>query len=567
MKDDHSNHRASSHFTSVRILKTTLILILEYGIVSQFLLVQHQQWAVPNAILDDDSPQGFYGEQEIDDSSLSQTNAASLIQGATNNTIDVEIVNKQTTAATNISQPPQPAIPLNLIPKSELNFYDYFSDSWLITKSNFLQLNVSGMNHVEQACFQAIRRKNYYVHPTSKMFVDWTDFMVEHMSKWWGSFRIARDPDPTMFHHVIDMFDRYLLNKGDEYKNTQKQEHPKSPLHPTLAMVAFRAYQSEYPTRGPLLSSHALAATLASILPLGFGRIVVAGYEEDDATHVEAAFRLLHASMNEKEEATWNSTATTMTLDHTQLAFVRIPSQSWVKTKAYDANVPRGALTGMQLAIKGKLDERIHNTTSCAWLGTAHNASYWKFFYLTEPDTILHTKLALLPSIREGLDRGLSFFPHRLQPLPHEENLPPASKYDTKNKHVSAYYAGNYLPGDVHPFSNITVLDPWNEDDHCCDDGNIWPGRSEAFGDTSGRPCENWWWACGFSDSKQPVKNLTSSEILKLHKRLVPYPMMLLKSGIGAVFGPTNMGRRCIPSKSPCSGAELHVLRRRRRKT
>jgi hypothetical protein len=42
--------------------------------------------------------------------------------------------------------------------------------------------------------------------------------------------------------------------------------------------------------------------------------------------------------------------------------------------------------------------------------------------------------------------------------------------------------------------------------------------------------------------------------------------MMSLKSGTGAVFGPTNAGRRCIPSKSPCSGAELHVLRRRRRR-
>jgi hypothetical protein len=93
-----------------------------------------------------------------------------------------------------------------------------------------------------------------------------------------------------------------------------------------------------------------------------------------------------------------------------------------------------------------------------------------------------------------------------LQPLPHEENVPPATnyEYDTKKKHVSAYYAGKYLPGDVHPFSNITVLDPWNEDedDHCCDGDNVWPGRSKAFGSTSHRPCENWWWACGYSDSK-----------------------------------------------------------------
>ncbi|KAL3937366.1 MAG: hypothetical protein SGBAC_007513 [Bacillariaceae sp.] len=494
----------------------------------------------------------------------------------------------------------QPTVPLNLIPKSELNFYDYFSDSWLIPKDNFLGLNTSAMAHVEQACFQAIRRReNYYVHPTSKMFADWTDFMVEHMSKWWGVFRIARDDDPTMFEHVINVFDKYLVKKATVYNQDMNNHHSPLPaLHRTFAMVAFREYQSQFhPERGPLLSSHVLAATLASLIPMGFGRILVVGYDPDDRIRVLEAFELLEASykgatLKHPKDSKQNFS---LTLGPTEFAYAKIPKEEWVKTLAYDSNVPRGALRGVQLAIRGRLAEEAHhgnNPRLEEWLGGKYDASYWKYFYLTEPDTLLHTKQELLPSIREGLDRGLSFFPHRLQPIPHEHDLPfdntfgrqkttpswtlpfdeeshdPNQRdHNSHQKHFSERYAGMYLPANVPPFSNITVLDSIDrpEEYHCCDAGNGWPGRSEQFGGGTGQnPCDGKsWWACGFvgiggNNYRSPTR------VRKLHQRLLPYPFMSLEQGTGVVFGPTNAGRRCFPSKSPCPSQELHVIPYRR---
>ena len=151
--------------------------------------------------------------------------------------------------------------------------------------------------------------------------------------------------------------------------------------------------------------------------------------------------------------------------------------------------------------------------------------------------------------------------PHRLQPLPHEYNLPPAKieganqqkQQTTKgNKHLSTRYKGRYLPGDIHPFSNITFLD---RGDHCCDAGKGWPGRSEEFGEKQ-IPCSTWWWGCGFSE-KEGVRLLGASEIREKHKRLLGYPIMSLKSGTGVIFGPSEQGRRCFPSKDPCGVTSL----------
>ncbi|CAJ1966125.1 unnamed protein product [Cylindrotheca closterium] len=492
----------------------------------------------------------------------------------------------------------QPTVPLNLLPRTELHFYDYFSDSWLITKDNFLQLNTTAMGHPEQACFQAIRKPNFYIHPTSKMFVDWTDFMVEHMSKWWGVFRIARDDDPTMFKHVVDILDNYLMKQSSAYNDELDTSHEEisslPPLHRTLAMIAFREYQTGlHPARGPILSSHVLAATLASLIPMGFGRILMVGYDPDDRTRVFEALEIIEASykgaaMKHPKHSNFFS----LTLGSTEFAYAKIPKEHWVKTRAYDSNVPRGALRGVQLAVQGNLTElEAHGTTIEEWLGMKYDASYWKYFYLTEPDTILHTKQELLPSMREGLDRGLSFFPHRLQPIPHEHDLPvdkialdrrldgrdrpswelpydeqqESKHHDNENshpsrKHFSDRYAGMYLPANVPPFSNITILDSKNkpEEYHCCDGGKGWPGRSEEFG-TDQNPCNGKsWWACGFVGEGRQSKS--ADRVQELHKRLIPYPLMSLEQGTGVIFGPTNAGRRCFPSHSPCPNREVHVL-------
>lgn len=427
---------------------------------------------------------------------------------------------------------------MNLIPKSELDYLDQFSDSWLVDKTTFLDLNINRMPYVEQACFLVMTR------PFARMFVDWTDFMVEHMSKWWGELRVLQDMDSAMYEKTRSIFRNLVLQQGSEKQG-------KSPLHRTIGMVAFQQYRSIFKDRQNGMSCYPLAATLGSLLKVGFGRILVVGYGENDKQHVEAAFALLKSATQE-DTSVIKSTNTTMslTIGRTELAFIRVPNLSWVNTSAYNVNMPKATLQGMQLAIRGTMNFLEHNTTTEEWLGTTHNASYWKYFYLTEPDTILHTKREVLPWIRKGLDQGLAFLPHRLQPLPHEYNLPDAKDDTDEQKYVSDRNSGRFLPGDVYPFSNITFLNPWNGDDHCCDGGPGWPGRTEEFGEKQ-FPCGNWWWACSFSDKHQ-IRNLTKSQVLEVNRRIVPYPMMSLTSGTGVIFGPSEQGRRCIPSKTSC---------------
>ena len=221
--------------------------------------------------------------------------------------------------------------------------------------------------------------------------------------------------------------------------------------------------------------------------------------------------------------------------------------------------MPRGAVIGLQEALLGNINDTTNDTVTSrsAWLGTTHDASYWKYVYLTEPDTILHTKLELLPSIKKGLDDGLSFFPHRLQPIPHGSDLPSGRNMTTE---VSSAHSGRFVPTHFLPFSNVTILDPTSTKRtidvdpegsvdvtayHCCDAG---PSAEHEN-------CGTWWWTCGFHDGFAQAQ-LTQEEALEKHKRLAIYPMMRLKQGTGVVFGPTEHARRCLPSKNPCPKAE-----------
>ncbi|KAL3934411.1 MAG: hypothetical protein SGBAC_009864 [Bacillariaceae sp.] len=530
----------------------------------------------------------------------------------------------QTIAAASKEPPPRRQVPqqnarnltLPLIPRQDVDFLDKFSDSWLVPKQIFLALNVPSIDYVEQACFQIMQRRD------ARMTLDWTDFMVEHLSKWWSRLNVLVDMDKRMFDHTIHLLSQFIDQKAkaimeameqQDYAtsangqnttrirnnsstppthstpSTTTEESFTSPLHPTIGIIAYQTYSSVFKEREKLLSPHSLAASLMPLVQYGFGRIVVVGYKEDDWKHSWAALTLMASkipaailtqpnttttNVTTTANATTATTTTTITtttmsmkLGHTEIAYVQIPSQSWVKTKAYKINMPRGALLGMVAAIKGKLTKSLHNSSAEEWLGTTYDRSYWKYFYLTEPDTILHTKMEALPLIRDGLDQGTMYLPHRLQPLPHEYNLPPAKEGANQkqgkeeeeevtngNKHLSKRYKGGYLPGDIHPFSNITFLD---QDDHCCDAGKGWPGRSEEFGEKQ-IPCGTWWWGCGFTkNDKEDIRELKGDEIREKHKRLLSYPMMSLNSGTGIIFGPTEQGRKCFPSKQPCSFTSL----------
>jgi hypothetical protein len=237
----------------------------------------------------------------------------------------------------------------------------------------------------------------------------------------------------------------------------------------------------------------------------------------------------------------------------------------------------RGVVEGLQRALQGRMPpEQQHE-----WLGTKTTTTTtttteedWKYVFLTEPDLLLYTKPWILPLLQTGLDQGLSFFPHRLQPLPHQADFP--STTTTKATTASSTASSTQLqkqkhrllPNHVAPFSNITTLQFFQ--DSCCDEmTNAYPGRAHEFGWRQHQvPCDDWWWTCGYKNNNKNnnnnntntnntsqqmhSKNETAMLMQEAHKRLIPYPMMRLQGGSGVVFGSTEQGRRCMSSKTRC---------------
>jgi hypothetical protein len=230
-------------------------------------------------------------------------------------------------------------------------------------------------------------------------------------------------------------------------------------------------------------------------------------------------------------------------------------------------NMQRGVVEGLQRALQGRMPpEQQHE-----WLGTktATAAEDWNYVFLTEPDLLLNTKPWILPLLQTGLNQGLSFFPHRLQPLPHQADFPSTTTISTTTTTTTTQLQQNkqqqlLLPNHVAPFSNITTLQFFQ--DSCCDEmTNEYPGRALEFGWRQHQfPCNDWWWTCGYNynnntksnntntSQRMHSKNETAMMMQEAHQRLIPYPMMRLQGGSGVVFGSTEQGRRCVPSKTRC---------------
>jgi hypothetical protein len=82
-------------------------------------------------------------------------------------------------------------VPLKLsyIHESELQKNHMFSDSWLLNRKRFLEINSTQIYKIEDAALIAAwprgggRDNMKHPYPHAKMLVDWTDFSVEHLSK------------------------------------------------------------------------------------------------------------------------------------------------------------------------------------------------------------------------------------------------------------------------------------------------------------------------------------------------------------------------------------------------
>ena len=109
---------------------------------------------------------------------------------------------------------------------------------------------------------------------------------------------------------------------------------------------------------------------------------------------------------------------------HMEVEFAR-GHNGHATTDHHTKNIPRAVLLGLRdafgIAEKGAND---HDAvvTMRTWLGD-HPEDYWKFVYLTEPDSILATRPSTLQTIKEHAENGSVLIPWRLQPIPHESDV------------------------------------------------------------------------------------------------------------------------------------------------
>ncbi|CAJ1927225.1 unnamed protein product [Cylindrotheca closterium] len=541
---------------------------------------------------------------------------------------------------------------LQYIPSHHLQQKDYFSGSFLVPRETFLkQLRPRHYVKLESASLETSSFGNG--NQKAKMMQDWTSLAVEHFSHWWKTlYKLLEyttitttndDHDAVkrlLMDRIVQIFKRYIQiqaprqlrwnlqyhskkrNERDHQQQQQRRHQEDHPMQRTIAAIAFQPYrlpqmEQEQQSKGQqsqvqneledLLTVHSLAATIASMVAAGFGRILVVGYhhhhhhpeqeqeQEKQAQKQESippfcvleAFRLVQAAfpqnvilstMDANDDAAeesadkkkgpgtqngdiTNSTTTTIT----SLGYAAITDETWVRNYRRKKlfNLQMGVVIGLQTALKGYM--RHNMTRQQEWLGIQekddggndqnhkdHPHEYWKYVFLTEPDLLLHTKPWVLSLLQKGMDEeGLSYFPHRLQPLPHQADFEimllrimnatstRTKKKKNKNKKQdhnqqssssssSLLYYSQLLPDDILPFSNITVLEyPM---DSCCDDDSYfdniqyagaagagagaggestsssssslvlpYPGRSKEFGWRQHQvPCNDWWWTCGF---------------------------------------------------------------------
>ena len=388
---------------------------------------------------------------------------------------------------------------MQFIPRNNLDKLDYFSATWIQPMSTFLKLDTERIINVEMGVFRVWHENLHRM----RMTLDWLDFSVEHLSKYWKNAQVF-SPDPVPYAFITGRLERYI-----QRTNLKTSNHVFA-LQETIAVIAFQPYTNRRkPQEGRNLTILSLAATMASMIQVGFGRILVVGYEPGDAEFAYETFSLLvnHASV----KSNGNDTLVT-NIGNTEVGYVNV-SNDEVASKITRINRVKGALTGLQLAIKGEMDaSRLQE-----WLGVTRNASFWRYVYLTEPDTILQTRPLAIPQIRKALDNGLILAPHRLQPLPHESDLK-----GMKNK-------DKFLPA-LGKFENVIQLDPLDSG-VCCDElgGTFRPFQKFER-------CGSFWWQCGFNSGRN-------------HSRLEEYQLIRLESGTGIVsLAGSEHGRRCVPN-------------------
>ena len=307
------------------------------------------------------------------------------------------------------------------------------------------------------------------------------------------------------------------ISKLEEYvKRAPSFQLEKEPVWKhTIALIVFQEYIGDNASidKRDKLNTMSLAVTIESIRRFGIGRVVVVGMQQRDEKLAKDAFRFLDPT---------NADAGGK-VGPMEVAFAKGSSQ------VVDGNVPKSALLGLREAfeIANQGDQSPEQKAHLrAWLGDSQPPKYWEYVYLTEQDNILQHRPSSLLKLRDEVNRGSVLLPHRLQPIPHANDVGGALRRES------------YLP-KTGGFSEVIELN--GQTDTCCDD-NWGPDRSP--GKTNFPDCGKPWYACEFGNPELPVES-------RAHERLEVYKLIKLQQGTGiTLLAGTAQGRRCTPTKN-----------------
>jgi len=396
---------------------------------------------------------------------------------------------------------------------------DYYSGSWLLPMRYFESLDAKGMRILEDGSHHVFYENIKEV----RMSVDWLDFAVEHMSRWYKGLDMftARHNDVAI-QKITGNLMKYIADTPERTKLLVGRPL----LHPTIAVISASVISDGDSdvrvSRARELTITTLGATIASLLRAGFGRIVCTGIDDADRDAVIATYHRLMEQYKDRGDY----------IKTTEFAFVRMDEELY-KTDLEDVNRPRGSIYGLQQAFQGAFNASYTEK----WIGELHEPSYWKYVYFTEPDLVLQTKYASLPAIHKALEKGRVLMPHRFEAMPHEADL-------TDNANNIVYDGSNHMLPARGKFTDILDLD--GDEDMCCDGGNNRP-TFDKKNDPTDHACSDWWWNCGYTTKWLDAG--ISDEIR--HWRLLKYlPFIRLTQGINLVsLSGTEHERRCHPRK------------------
>jgi len=365
---------------------------------------------------------------------------------------------------------------------------DSFSASWWQRTERFLDFDARKEIHtVEDDAFAAIKTAGRG-HKDACMTKDLLDFSVEHLSKWWKD--TGHDSLP------------YLETKLTSYTGRIRSQPPQDNVfNSTLAVIPYGVtddadnYTRQFWTA-------ALFGTMTSILTHQVARIVVVGHYEADETLARQVFEQL--SGLEVPPTSPSMRSFEILIGSSQVAFVHTDN---VNSTYIRQNVPKGALVDLQDALAGKSDE------PNPFLGASNTAERFKYVFMTEADQLLTARVS--SDFFTAMDNGSIIIPHRLQAMPHPQDLESFSR-STKLKS---------LPGH----KQVIALDTTK--DSCCDTGEHQLYYTKV--------CDAFWFRCGYGEYNSTFRHLDE------------YDFVSLSQGSGLVTLAGNQhSRRCTPKRN-----------------